>query len=181
MGLLALGVLLWTVAHLFKRLAPEARAKLGGVGRGIVTLAIAGSVGLMILGYQSAETQYFWGPNTGTVILNSILTFLALYLFVASVTKSGITGKIRHVQLTAVKSWALGHLLVNGDSAAFVLFGGLLAWAVISVILINKQDGKPAFSADSSSVKELLTAGIAVAVYGVVIYLHGMAGYPVYG
>ena len=45
---------------------------------------------------------------------------------------------IRHPQLTAVKTWAVAHLLVNGDLASVVLFGGLLAWAVVEVILINR-------------------------------------------
>ena len=54
-----------------------------------------------------------------------------------------VVGVIRHPQLTAVKLWAVAHLLVNGDSASLLLFGGLLVWAVLEVVIINKQDGKP--------------------------------------
>jgi uncharacterized membrane protein len=62
---------------------------------------------------------------------------------VASVSKSALTNRVRHPQLSAVKAWAIAHLLVNGDTASFWLFGGLLAWAVWTVILINKA-GKSA-------------------------------------
>jgi uncharacterized membrane protein len=41
-----------------------------------------------------------------------------------------LRGKLRHPQLLAVKTWAVAHLLVNGDLASIMLFGGLLAWAV---------------------------------------------------
>ena len=47
---------------------------------------------------------------------------------------------MRHPQLTAVKIWAVAHLLVNGDLASLVLFGGLLAWAVVEVIVINRSE-----------------------------------------
>ena len=40
MTLLALGLILWIGAHLFKRLAPAARARLGDPGRGMVAAAI---------------------------------------------------------------------------------------------------------------------------------------------
>ena len=33
----------------------------------------------------------------------------------------------------------LAHLLVNGDVPSFVLFGGLLAWAVIILALVGKR------------------------------------------
>ena len=67
---------------------------------------------------------------------------LAFYLMAASSLKVKVTSVVRHPQLTAIKAWSVGHLLVNGDAPSLVLFGGLLAWAVVSVILINRQDGK---------------------------------------
>jgi len=38
--------------------------------------------------------------------------------------------------------WASAHLLVNGDMAAIVLFGGIGVWALISMMLINMAEGK---------------------------------------
>lgn len=178
---LILGVLLWSLAHLFKRIAPEARAKLGNTGRALVTVAILGSVALMVIGYRDAPMQFFWGRNPMMVGINNLLVLLAVYLMAASAGKTWITGKVRHPQLTAVKSWALGHLLVNGDTASFILFGGLLAWAVVSVILIGKQDGKPPLSVQTSAVREIATGAAAVVLYGGIAWVHMHLGYPVFG
>jgi hypothetical protein len=70
--------------------------------------------------------------------INNLLMVLAIYLYAASGAKSALARKMRHPQLIAVKTWALAHLLVNGDLPSLILFGGLLAWAVVSVILINR-------------------------------------------
>ena len=41
--------------------------------------------------------------------------------------------------LLAVKIWAFGHLLANGDLAALILFGSFLAWAVIDRISVKRR------------------------------------------
>jgi uncharacterized membrane protein len=46
--------------------------------------------------------------------------------------------------LTSVKIWAVAHLLVNGDLASLILFGSMLAWAVLAVILINRSETRTA-------------------------------------
>ena len=180
MLLLVAGVLLWSAAHLFKRVAPNARAAMGGAGRGIMSIAILASMVLMYLGYAHAQGVYYWGRSPEAVGINNLLMFLAIYLMVAAASKSWITGSIRHPQLTAIKSWAIGHLLVNGDSASMVLFGGLLAWAVISVVIINKQDGKPALSVQTSAGREAITGLAAVLAFGAIAFIHIYMGYPVF-
>ena len=184
MVLLVIGVLLWAGAHLFKRIAPTVRAGLGNLGKGLVAVLLLASIALMVLGYQQwplTVTNMFWGRHPATAGINNLLVLLAFYLMVASVLKPRVTGIIRHPQLTAVKAWALGHLLVNGDIPSLVLFGGLLAWAVVEVILINKQDGKPQLQVESSFVKEAGTVVVTAIVFGGVAHLHAMWGYPVFG
>ena len=68
MLLLVAGVLLWSAAHLFKRLAPDARAAMGGAGRGIMSIAILASMVLMYLGYSHAESDFYWGRTPGSEI-----------------------------------------------------------------------------------------------------------------
>ena len=55
MLLLILGVLLWSFAHLFKRLAPAKRAELGEPFKGAVALALLVSIVLMVIGYRMAD------------------------------------------------------------------------------------------------------------------------------
>jgi uncharacterized membrane protein len=84
--------------------------------------------------------------------------------------------------LTAIKLWAIAHLLVNGDLASLILFGGLLIWAVLTVMLINRQEKSPV--QEQGSIAWLREAGAlsaAIVIYGLVGYAHGWLGYPVHG
>ena len=181
MGLVS-GVLVWSGAHLFKRVAPEARARLGNAGRPLMALLLLASVVLMTLGYQQASTTVWWGLQATWVGVNNVLVYLGFYFIVGSQLRTRVAGVIRHPQLTAVKLWALAHLLVNGDSASLLLFGGLLVWAVLEVVIINKQDGKPQLGKPQPSLpREFVAIAITLLIYGVTAYLHGLLGYPVHG
>ena len=57
MTLIVLGLALWWAAHLFKRLAPEARARLGDPGKGIVAVLLVLSVVMMYFGYGAAKAD----------------------------------------------------------------------------------------------------------------------------
>ena len=138
MTLLILGLLLWSGAHFFKRFAPEIRGRMGNGGKGLVALLVLGSVVLMVIGYRGAEFIPIWEPPAFLTHVNNLLMIFAFYLYGVGAAKGTLSARIRHPQLTAVKTWAVAHLLVNGDLASMLLFGGLLTWAVISVIVINR-------------------------------------------
>ena len=65
---------------------------------------------------------------------------VAIFVFALGHTKGRLRGRLRHPMLTSVKIWAVAHLLVNGDLASLILFGSMLAWAVLAVILINRSE-----------------------------------------
>ena len=74
------------------------------------------------------------------------------------------------------------HLLVNGDGSSLVLFGGMLIWAILEVILFNRQEGAPALrQSDYSLTREMMAVTIALFLYGAVGYLHRVLGYTVHG
>ncbi len=182
MLILTAGILLWSAAHLLKRLAPDFRARLGNAGRLVVTVMVIAALILMIQGYPLAKGPVWWGRETALVGLNNLLVYLGFYFIAASAVGARVKGVLRHPQLTAVSLWAFAHLLVNGDAPSLLLFGGLLLWAIVSVGLINHQDGKPALPKPVHSLfREIMAIAIALALYGVVAYLHGMLGYPVHG
>ena len=70
---LASGVVLWSGAHLFKRIAPDARARLGNAGRPLMAVLLVASVVLMTLGYQQDSTTVWWGRQTPWVGVNNVL------------------------------------------------------------------------------------------------------------
>ncbi|MBZ8118046.1 NnrU family protein [Roseovarius sp. LXJ103] len=183
MGFLVLiaGLALWTLAHLFKRLAPERRAAMGAKGRLPLTVAILGSIVLMVIGYRMADGAVLWGRMPAMVGINNLLMLFAIYLFAVSGAKSALARKIRHPQLTAVKVWALAHILVNGNVESLLLFGGLLAWAVVEVIVINRAQREWTRPAPAPMRKEISAVVITLVVYGLVVAVHYALGYPAFG
>ncbi|HMO08825.1 MAG TPA: NnrU family protein [Paracoccaceae bacterium] len=180
-GVLILGVALWTAAHLWKRLAPGHRAGFGDKGKGLATFGILAGVVLMVVGYRGAEFVPLWSPPAFLTHVNNLLMLLAVYLFAASGMKTLVTRTIRHPQLTGFKTWAAAHLLVNGDLASIVLFGGLLAWAVVSVILINRAQPvwtRPERSTPGREIGAIVGALVATGVIG---WIHSLLGYWPYG
>lgn len=181
MLLLIVGVAAWSAVHLWKRLAPASRAKFGEKGKLVVAVVSVLSIALMVLGYRAAEGTVYWGRTPALTGINNLLMVLSFYLFAASGAKTKITKMIRHPQLTAVKVFAVAHLLVNGDTPSFVLFGGLLAWAVAEVIVINRATG-PRGPYHAVPVKKEITAVIAtVVVVAVVSAIHIALGYNPFG
>ncbi len=181
MTLLILGILLWVGAHLFKRLSPDRRAALGDKGKAPIAIALVAALVLIVIGYRGAEFWPVWTPPAFLTHVNNTLMILAFYLYAASGAKTWVARKIRHPQLTAVKIWAIAHLLVNGEVAAIVLFGSMLAWAVVEVIVINKA--VPVWTPPPKGpVRKEFTAVIAtLVVVGVVMAIHNWLGVQPWG
>lgn len=177
MILLLLGLLLWSAAHLFKRLAPAQRAGMGDRAKSVVAVVSVAAIILMVIGYKAwPVTTIYWSGNAALTGINNLAMVLAIYLFAASGMKTRITRFIRHPQLTAVKIWAVAHLLVNGDMPSFALFGGLLAWAVVAVILINRSAGPWVKNPVGPMGKEIGAIVGTVLVTVGIGYIHGWVG-----
>jgi uncharacterized membrane protein len=181
MVILIAGVLLWWAAHLFKRVAPGPRGRLGNAGKGVVAVGVVASVVLMVIGYRAAEYAPLWVLPPFMVHVNNLLMVFAFYLYAASGLKTAITQRIRHPQLTAVKIWAVAHLLVNGDVASVVLFGGILAWAVVSVIVINRAVPDWTAPKQGPASNEAKAVVGTLVVTGVVMGIHYWLGVQPWG
>jgi uncharacterized membrane protein len=181
MGLLILGVALWWGAHLFKRIAPGARANLGDKGKGIVALALAASILLMIFGYRMADGAFFWGRHPATVGINNLIMVFALYLTSPGVKKGALFYKMRHPMLTGFALWTVAHLLVNGDVPSFILFGGLGLWAIVEMIVINRAEPNWTPPAKGSVKKDAIFLAASVVLLVVIGYIHTWLGYPAFG
>ncbi|MBC9246997.1 hypothetical protein H4P12_09760 [Paracoccus sp. 11-3] len=181
MFVLILGVGLWWAAHFFKRVAPERRAAMGDPGRGVVAGLIALSVVLMIFGYRASTGPVWWGPSPALVGINNLLILVAFYLFAAAGMKTRVTSVLRNPQLTGFSLWAIAHLLVNGDLPSFVLFGGLLIWALVEIAVLNRATPWVRPTGPFPVRKEIMAAAGAVIVMLVVGMIHYWLGYWPFG
>ncbi len=181
MILIIFGLALWSGAHFWKRVAPAHRASFGDKGKGIVAGTLVLAIVLMVIGYRMADGIIYWGRSPAMTGINNLLMLFAFYLFAASGSKARITRKIRHPQLAAVKVWAVAHLLVNGDTPSFVLFGGLLIWAVVEVIVINRHEPEWVPAHEVPIKKEISAIVATLVIFAIVAGIHVWLGYNPFG
>lgn len=110
------------------------------------------------------------------VHINNLLMLVAVFVFGMSATTGRLRGKMRHPQLTSVKIWAVAHLLVNGDLASIILFGGMLAWAVLEVILINKAVPVWDRPQPGEAKKDVVLVVITFVMFGLMTGVHAWLG-----
>jgi uncharacterized membrane protein len=77
-----------------------------------------------------------WMKHVNALLMLFAAISFGAYLFPAGKLKAAL----KHPQLLSVKIWALGHLLANGTTAALLLFGGFLAWAVMVRISLKRRE-----------------------------------------
>ncbi|MBU2486056.1 MAG: NnrU family protein [Alphaproteobacteria bacterium] len=144
---LILGLVLFLGIHSVRIVAPEFRqAQIDQRGlnawKGIYTvISIVGFV-ILVWGYGIARQDpvvFFVAPAWMSHVV-ALLMLPVMILLVASQVPAGrIKAAVKHPMLLGVKIWALAHLLVNGDLASVLLFGGFLAWAVVDRISEKKR------------------------------------------
>lgn len=179
--ILSLGVALWWGAHFFKRLMPAQRAAMGDKAKGLVALAIGVGIVLMVIGYRAVPFVHVWAPPSFLVHVNNLLVLLAFWMMSPAPKLGRLMNGMRHPMLGGFKLWAFAHLLVNGDLASIILFGGLLAWAVAEVIVINKSEPQWEGREPGRLVMDAATFAGSVVLAGVVGMIHMWLGVSPFG
>jgi len=172
MILLILGVGIWSAAHLFKRLAPGPRGAMGMAGKGVVAVGILTGLVLMIWGYRVADLVPVYAPLPGMGHANNLLMLVAIYLYGVGGAKGRVSHMLRHPMLLGTIVWSVAHLLVNGDLASIILFGGIAVWAFVQMLAINLREGgwMPAHRIKPRG--DLVNVGVTLVVYAVVSAIH---------
>jgi hypothetical protein len=70
----------------------------------------------------------------------------------------------------------LAHLLVNGDLASVLLFGGFAVWAVVAMRGINARDGAWVRPEPAPVKKDMILVGITLVVFTVIAGIHNWLG-----
>ena len=146
MTLLIAGIVVFLGIHLLPTL-PQFRERImdrlgeGGYKAAFSLLSIAGFV-LLVWGFARAPVIQVWTPPDWTRWVAIVLMLPSFILLVAAYVPGRIKAKLRHPFLTAVKFWALAHLIANGDLASIVLFASFLAYAVYDRIAAKRPEEK---------------------------------------
>ncbi|GAA6182450.1 NnrU family protein [Shimia sp. NS0008-38b] len=182
MTLLVLGLVLWAGAHFFKRAAPSVREPMGDKGKGIVALALAVSVVLMVIGYRSAEVNdVLWIAPSFAYHANNLIVLIAIFLMSPAPRKGKLFNNLRHPMLLGFALWAVAHIWVNGDVPSVILFGGLLAWALAEIVVINKAEGPWEPTERGTIAKDGMFFVASIVLMGVIGFIHGLVGPSPFG
>ena len=106
-----------------------------------------------------------WNPPVGMRHLTLLLMLFAAIAIVAAYVPSHVKAWLKHPMLVGVKTWAVAHLLANGDIASIVLFGAVLAWAVFDRISVKRRNLPPPVAPKNWAGDALVVGG------GLVLYL----------
>ena len=174
---LSLGVLLWSLTHFVPTLFADFRRKLvARIGenpyKGLFTLLIVLAIYLIISGWKASVPESLYVPPAWGRHLTALLMLAAFVLFFAPYPPNNIRRALRHPQLTGVALWGVGHLLANGETRSVILFGGLAAWAVVEMLLINRRDGARTKPPPAPRRNDVLLVVAGVVVYAVVAAAH---------
>ena len=179
MTYLLAGLVLFFGTHLFSAFRSRApgrdlRQKLGyGPYMGLYSLlAIAGFV-LIIYGYGAMRpSAVIWVPPVWLKHVNMLFQLLAFPILVAAYMPTGYIKKtLKHPMLVAVKLWALGHLLANGELNSIILFGSFLAYGVIDRIAVKKRgDNGPPADLKPNVTGDVLSLVVGLGVYGAIAF-----------
>ncbi len=182
--LLIAGILLWSGTHLFVSLGRDTRdalvARIGlGPYKGLFSLTLLAALAMIVLGWQAFGRESLYLPPTGLRHLAMLLMPFAVILFISGRAPTDIRRLIRHPQLTGVKLWAVAHLLANGEIRSLILFGGLLAWAVAEVVVINRRTGAWQKPPPAGALKTTVSALVGLALTAGLVFAHPwLSGVP---
>lgn len=146
MLLLILGLVLFLGTHAFTIAREPRGAVLARFGEGPYKIAysLLSLLGIVLIAqgfgqYRAGGWIEVWSPPVWTKHLALVLVLVAFICLVAAYVPGRIKSTLKHPMLVAVKVWALSHLLSNGDLGSMLLFGSILAWAVMARISVKRR------------------------------------------
>ncbi|HEX4893406.1 MAG TPA: NnrU family protein [Hyphomicrobiaceae bacterium] len=181
---LVLGLTLFIAIHVLP-MRPDLRSGLVGrygeaAYKGVFSVVALVGLALIVVGYHKAQVMpgknpQLWLPPLWGRHATMALMLPVFPLLIAAYLPGRITAAVRHPMILAVKLWALAHLLVRGDAASVLLFGGLLAWAVADRISLKRREAAGLVKIKSGPVRNDAVAVVG----GLILYaLFARWGHP---
>jgi uncharacterized membrane protein len=180
---MVLGLILFFAIHLVPanvELKNGLIARFGGGGyRALFAIVSLLGLTLIVLGFYKLQLHpgknpQLWDPPIWTRHIALALMLPAMIALVATYVPSHIHVMLKHPMLVAIKTWALAHLLANGDLAALVLFGSFFAFAVYDRISVKRRgDLGPIGKGSGPWINDVIVVVLGTALYAVIVlYLH---------
>jgi len=191
LAIMILGLAIFLGGHLFTIMRGQRAALIKRIGynayMGLYSLVSLIGLALIVYGfarYRQGEWVDIWFPPVWTKHLAALLVLFAFIMLVASYSRGHIYTTLKHPMLAGVKLWALAHLMANGDLGSIILFGSILAWAVIDRISLKRRSdpGAPPIPVGGMRNDVIAVFGgvVLYAVFGLWFHPY-VLGIPVFG
>lgn len=183
------GLIVFLGAHTFVTFRAARGAAIARLGHGYRALfALVSLIGLaLIVGgfalYRANAWIQVWSPPAFMRHITIGLMLLAVILFVAAFIPSHIKAKAKHPMLAGVKTWALAHMISNGELGEIVLFGSFLAWGVYARIAAKRRGDTSTTTAPAGWTNDAIIVALGIVIYLALGYaFHPIViGVPVFG
>ncbi len=163
------GLAVFFAAHTFTLLRDVRGALVARLGalpyRGLYSLISLFGFVLIVHGYGQAPRIDVWLPPSALRHLTALLMLPVFVLLAAAYVPGYIKAKLRNPMLLALTSWALAHLLSNGDLASMLLFVSFLLYAVVDLIAVQ-HSGRGAQVRAPRGLFDVLALVIGLLIYG---------------
>ena len=186
MLVMIIGIIVFLGIHSVRIVAPRWRlARMEQWGeqkwKGLYSLVSIVGLALLVWGFGMArlEAPVLYEPPVWMKHITLLLMLLAFIFLGVFIARPGrLKPALKHPMLIAIKTWALAHLLANGDLASLILFLSFLAWAVFDRIALKRQARAglaPATISPGPVSNDLIAVLIGLVLYGLFIWkLHAI-------
>jgi len=189
LAILILGLVVFLGSHIFVTFRETRAALIARFGHGYRALfALAAIVGLALIvygygQYRAHEWIQIWSPPAFMRHITVTLMLFAAIFIVAAFIPSHIKAWIKHPMLTSVKTWALAHLLSNGDLGSILLFAAFLLWGGYARMAAKRRGDRGFADPPAGWTNDVIVVVLGVAVFFLLgYYFHPyVIGVPVFG
>ena len=135
--------------------------------RGLSSLLSLAGLLLIIHGFALARAAapVWYVPTHWMRGAARVLMIPVFPLLLAAYFPGRLSALAKHPMLVAVKLWAFAHLLANGSAADVLLFGSLLAWAVLDRISLKRRVPRPVRGAPPSKWNDAIAIAAGLLAY----------------
>ena len=179
MTLLSIGIAVFLGIHLLPTVGGWREKLIGRLGlngyKVLFSLLSIASFALLVYGFARAPLIQVWSPPSWTRWVAIVLMLPAFIFLVAAYAPGQIKARLKHPFLVAIKTWALAHLIANGDLASIILFASFLAYAVYDRITLKRrhETGLITVPATGPARNDVIAAVLGVVLYLVfLVWLH---------